>query len=61
MKLSLAVNNLIIPGQGEFGNDIQAGNGKTANLFFHCTCRLMTFPYDDPDKFTGAICILSFN
>ncbi len=24
-------------------------------------CRLMTFPYDEPDKFTGVNCILSFN
>jgi hypothetical protein len=34
-KLSLARNNLIIRGQGNFG-DIPAGDGKTANLFFQC-------------------------
>jgi hypothetical protein len=33
-KLSLAGNNLIIPGQREF--DIPAGDGKTANLFSQC-------------------------
>jgi hypothetical protein len=36
-KLSLAGNNLIIPGQGEFGvSDIPAGDGKIANLFLQC-------------------------
>jgi hypothetical protein len=39
-KLSLAVNNLIIPGQGELlVSDIPAGEGKTANLFLQCTLR----------------------
>ncbi len=34
-KLSLAGNNLIIPGQGEFGKcDIPPGEGKIANLFY---------------------------
>jgi hypothetical protein len=35
-ELSLAGNNLIIPGQGEFGtvSDIPPWDGKTANLFF---------------------------
>jgi hypothetical protein len=33
-ELSLAGNNLIIPGQGEFGSDIPAGDGKIDNLFY---------------------------
>ncbi len=40
-KLSLAGNNLIIPGQGVFGpglvSDIPAKNEKTANLLLQCT------------------------
>ncbi len=32
-KLSLAKNNLIVPGQGQFG-DIPAENGKIYNLFY---------------------------
>jgi hypothetical protein len=32
-KLSLVGNNLIIPGQGEFGNLIPAWDAKIANLF----------------------------
>jgi hypothetical protein len=32
-KLSLVVNNQIIPGQGEL-SDIPAGDGKMANLFY---------------------------
>jgi hypothetical protein len=33
-KLSLAGNNLIIPGQGELVSDIPAGDGKIVNLFY---------------------------
>jgi hypothetical protein len=33
-KLSLARNNLLIPGQGEFGSDIPQGDGKIANFFY---------------------------
>ncbi len=36
-KLSLAGNNLIIPGQTEFVRDIPTGDRKTANLFLQCT------------------------
>jgi hypothetical protein len=36
-KLSLAGNNLIIPGQGELLSDIPAGDGKTGNLFLPCS------------------------
>ncbi len=37
IKLPLARNNLIIPGQGEFGvSDIPAGDGKISNLFLQC-------------------------
>jgi hypothetical protein len=37
-KLSLAGNNLIIPGQREFGySDIPSGDGKTVHLFLQCT------------------------
>jgi hypothetical protein len=32
-KLFLAGNNLIIPGQGKFG-DIPAGDGKIFNIFY---------------------------
>jgi hypothetical protein len=33
-KLSLAENNLIIPGQGEFGySDILTGTGKSLTFF----------------------------
>jgi hypothetical protein len=37
-KLSLAGNNLIIPGQrpGSLVSDIPAGDGKIANLFLQC-------------------------
>ncbi len=36
-ELSLAGNNLIIPGQGEFGvSDIPAGEWKTAKVFLQC-------------------------
>ncbi len=36
-KLSLAGNNLIIPGQEELVSEkILAGDGKTANLFLQC-------------------------
>ncbi len=35
-KLSLACNNLIIPGRVEFVSDIQAGDGKIANHFLQC-------------------------
>jgi len=36
-KLPLDGNNLIIPGQGEFGiSDIPAGDGKNDNLFLQC-------------------------
>jgi hypothetical protein len=39
-KLPQAENNLIIPGQGEFGySDIPAGDGKIANHFLQCTYR----------------------
>ncbi len=34
-KLSVAGNDLVIPGQGEFG-DIPAGDGKMTNLFLQC-------------------------
>jgi hypothetical protein len=40
-KLSLAGNNLIISGQGEFGQYIPAGGGKTANLFLQCILPLL--------------------
>jgi hypothetical protein len=33
-KLSLAGNNLIIPGQEELGSDLLAGDRKNYNLFF---------------------------
>jgi hypothetical protein len=33
-KLSLAGNNLIIPGQGELVSDILAGDGKIVNFFY---------------------------
>ncbi len=36
-KLSLAGKNLNIPGQGEFGCDIPAGDGKTLYPFLQCT------------------------
>jgi hypothetical protein len=36
-KLSLAGNNLIIPGQGELVNDIPAWDGKLASLFLQYT------------------------
>jgi hypothetical protein len=32
-KLSLAGNNLLFPGYGEFDSDIPAGDGNIANLF----------------------------
>ncbi len=35
-KLSLAGDNLILAGQGEFGSDILAGDGKIDNLFLQC-------------------------
>jgi hypothetical protein len=35
LKLSLAGNNLIFPGQGEFGySDVPAGEGKNRQPFF---------------------------
>ncbi len=34
VTLSMAGNNLIIPGQGELVNDIPAGDGKVDNLFY---------------------------
>ncbi len=36
-KLSLAGNNLIISGQGQFVHDISVGDGKIANLFLQCS------------------------
>jgi hypothetical protein len=33
-KLSLAGNTLVIPGQGEFGSDSPAGDGKNDNIFY---------------------------
>ncbi len=37
-QLSLAGNNLIIPGQGDFGySHIPVGDGKNDNLFLQCT------------------------
>jgi hypothetical protein len=49
-KPSLAGNNLIIPGQGEFGSDIPAGDGKIDNLFF--TISGPIFFHLDPKKHT---------
>ncbi len=34
IKISLAGNNLIIPGQGGFVKEHPAGGGKIANLFY---------------------------
>ncbi len=36
-KLYLAENNLNIPDRESLVSDIPAGDGKTANLFLHCT------------------------
>ncbi len=38
-KLSMEGNNLIIPGQGEFGKWHPAGDGKIANLFLQCKAK----------------------
>jgi hypothetical protein len=40
-KLSLAGNNSIFPGQGEFVTDIPAGDVKTTNLFLQCISFLL--------------------
>ncbi len=43
-KFSLAGNNLIIPGQREFGNWHPAGDGKTANLYLgYAACTLLSY------------------
>jgi hypothetical protein len=36
-KLSLAGNNLIVPGHGDIDNDIPAGEGKYDRLFLQCS------------------------
>ncbi len=42
-KLSLAENNLIIPGQGEFGySDILTGTGKSLTFFWQCSVLYIT-------------------
>ncbi len=38
--LSLVGKNKIIPGQGEFGSYIPAGDGQIANLFLKCSPKL---------------------
>ncbi len=39
-KLSLAGNNLTIPGQGEYGSDISVGDGKISNIFLQCKLQI---------------------
>ncbi len=41
-KHYLAGNNLIIPGQGGFGCNIPAGDGKIADLFYSVTSAMNT-------------------
>jgi hypothetical protein len=50
-KLSLAGNNLIIPGQGELVSDIPAGTGKLIAFYSVCSPTLPS-TFADIDKRT---------
>jgi len=64
-KLSLAWNNLIIPGQGELFSDIPAAEGKIANLFYsvrelRCTLTFSWYRYVNVIQIERQLCTDSY-